>query len=150
MFFDISLFCLSKLHLFEQIYSKSSIIVKYYYHNCFLFEYMLKKYKAVFSASSLQSSVSHDPSEIILICWFAAQETLLSMLKKTNWDSLNRNLYEVEMYSMNVFTVTFDQFNASLLNKSINFFPKEKSYWPQTFEQYLLQNLYISDKCCSF
>ncbi len=75
------------------------------------------------------------------------------MLKKTNWDSLNRNLYEVEMYSMNVFTVTFDQFNASLLNKSINFFnffPKKKSYWPQTFEQYLLQNLYISDKCCSF
>ncbi len=28
---------------------------------------------------------------------------------------------------MNVFTVTFDQFNASLLNKSINFFPKKKS-----------------------
>jgi len=24
---------------------------------------------------SLQSSVSHDPSEIILICWFAAYET---------------------------------------------------------------------------
>ncbi len=87
MFFDISLFCLSKLHLFEQIYSKSSIIVKYYYHNCFLFEYMLKinffaVIKAVFSASSLQSSVSHDPSEIILIYWFAAQKTLLSMLKK--------------------------------------------------------------------
>ncbi len=41
--------------------------------------------KADFSASLLQSSVSHDPSEIILICWFAAQETffifLLSMLK---------------------------------------------------------------------
>ncbi len=31
--------------------------------------------KAEFSASSLQSSVSHDLSEIILICWFAAQET---------------------------------------------------------------------------
>ncbi len=26
-----------------------------------------------FSASLLQSSVSHDPSEFILICWFAAQ-----------------------------------------------------------------------------
>jgi len=25
--------------------------------------------------SFLQSSVSHDPSEIILICWFGAQET---------------------------------------------------------------------------
>jgi len=29
--------------------------------------------KAVFSASLLQSSVSHDPSEITLISWFAAQ-----------------------------------------------------------------------------
>ncbi len=39
--------------------------------------------KAEFSASFLQSSVSHDPSEIILICWFAAQVTwlLVSMLK---------------------------------------------------------------------
>jgi len=27
--------------------------------------------KAEFSASLLQSSVSHDPLEIILICWFA-------------------------------------------------------------------------------
>ncbi len=25
----------------------------------------------------LQSSVSHDPSEITLICWFAAQETFI-------------------------------------------------------------------------
>jgi len=31
--------------------------------------------KMQFSASLLQSSVSHDPSEIILICGFAAQET---------------------------------------------------------------------------
>ncbi len=31
--------------------------------------------KAEFSASLLQSSVSHDPSEIILICWFADHET---------------------------------------------------------------------------
>ncbi len=28
-------------------------------------------------ASLLQSSVSHDPSEIILIYWFASQQTLL-------------------------------------------------------------------------
>ncbi len=57
-------------------------------NNTFLFEYILKYnlflwYKAAFSASLLQSSVSHDPSEIILIYWFAAQENflLLSMLK---------------------------------------------------------------------
>ncbi len=38
--------------------------------------------KAVFSALLLQSSVSHDPSEIILIKRFAAQKhLLLSMLK---------------------------------------------------------------------
>ncbi len=38
---------------------------------------------------------------------------------------------------MNVFTVTFDQFNASSLNKkNINFFQKEKKLsWPHTFEQ---------------
>ncbi len=42
--------------------------------------------KAEFSASLLQSSVSHDPSEIILICSFTAQETflLLLMLKTVN------------------------------------------------------------------
>ncbi len=53
--------------------------------NSFLFECILKCNlvlccKAGFSGSLLQSSASHDPSEIILICWFAAQETLLSML----------------------------------------------------------------------
>ncbi len=36
--------------------------------------------KAEFSASLLQSSVSHDPSEIILICWLAAQETFLIII----------------------------------------------------------------------
>jgi len=33
--------------------------------------------KAEFSASLLQYSVSHDPSEISLIWWFAAQETFI-------------------------------------------------------------------------
>ncbi len=32
---------------------------------------------AEFSASLPRSSVSHDPSEIILIWWFTAQETFL-------------------------------------------------------------------------
>ncbi len=36
--------------------------------------------KAEFSASLLQSSVSHDPSEIMLICWFAAQETFIIII----------------------------------------------------------------------
>jgi len=33
--------------------------------------------KAEFSVLFIQSSVSHDPSEIILIWWFDAQETFL-------------------------------------------------------------------------
>ncbi len=42
--------------------------------------------KAEFSASLLQSSVSHDPLEIIQICWFNAQGTLLIInVKKTNF-----------------------------------------------------------------
>jgi len=36
--------------------------------------------KAEFSASLLQSSVSHDPSEIILIWWFDAQETFMIII----------------------------------------------------------------------
>jgi len=47
--------------------------------HCFFFFYV----KAEFPASQLQSSVSHDPSDIILIWWYAAQKhfILLSMLK---------------------------------------------------------------------
>ncbi len=36
--------------------------------------------KAEYSASLFQPSVSHDPSEIILACWFAAQETLFIII----------------------------------------------------------------------
>ncbi len=55
------------------------------YQNCFLFDYILKCNlflwcKAEFSASLLQASVSHDPSEIIQIFWFAAQETFSSSI----------------------------------------------------------------------
>jgi len=40
--------------------------------------------KAEFSASLLQFSVSHDPWEIIQICWFAAQETFLIIINVEN------------------------------------------------------------------
>ncbi len=36
--------------------------------------------KAEFSALLFQSSVSHDPSEIILIYWFGAQETCIIII----------------------------------------------------------------------
>ncbi len=40
--------------------------------------------KAEFLASLLQSSVSHDPSEIILTYWFAAQETFILIIYVEN------------------------------------------------------------------
>ncbi len=58
--------------------------------------------KAEFSASFLQSSVSHDPSEIILICWFAAQETFIIIINVEScsalyfwkpWSYLMLNIY---------------------------------------------------------
>ncbi len=35
-------------------------------------------------------------------------------------------IWNTNLYIINVFTVTFDQFNASLMNKSINVFKKIK------------------------
>ncbi len=40
--------------------------------------------KAEFSASFLQSSVSHDSSEIILIFWFASEEKFMIIMKTAN------------------------------------------------------------------
>ncbi len=42
--------------------------------------YFISVIKSEFSASLLQSSVSHDPSEIILICWLAVQETFIIII----------------------------------------------------------------------
>ncbi len=64
------------LHLFDKKYSINSIL-KYYYNLKELFSIVM------YSASLLQSSVSHDPSEIIIICWFAAQETFLISLENS-------------------------------------------------------------------
>jgi len=70
---------------------KNSNIVKYYYNLNELFSILIYFKcnlflwcKAEFSASLLQSSVSHDPSEIILICWFAARETFLIIIDVEN------------------------------------------------------------------
>ncbi len=59
------------MHLFDQKYSENSNIVNYYYNinKHFLFEYNVKCHlflwrKATFSASLLQSSESHDPSNM--------------------------------------------------------------------------------------
>ncbi len=57
--FERSYFCSQRPHFFDQIYNKNSNILKHYF---------------------IQSSVSHDPSEIFLICWFGAQKTFLCFI----------------------------------------------------------------------
>ncbi len=65
-------YAFQRLHLFDKKYSKNSDIVKYCYNLKELFSNLIyfkrKCIKAEFSASLLQSSLSHDPSEIFLIC----------------------------------------------------------------------------------
>ncbi len=85
------------------------------------------------------SSVSHDPSEIILIYWFAAQETFLIIItvenmlhifvetdifqdsSKTKFRML-KIIYLKEIFCsiIHLSAATFDQFNASLLKKFPN------------------------------
>ncbi len=100
-------------------------------NNWFLCDFMLQCNlflwcKAEFSALLLQSSVSHDPSEIILICRFTAQETFLIII-----NVVLLNFLEIFCNIIHGFTVTSDQFIASLVNKSINFFKKNISNWPK-------------------
>ncbi len=53
--------------------------------NCYCNLNILNKWcKAEFVASLPQSSVSHDPSEIILTCWFDDQETFLTIMNVKN------------------------------------------------------------------
>ncbi len=54
--------------------------------------------------------MSHDPSEIILICWFGAQETFFIISAE--------NSCAASFFLLS----PFDSFNASLLNKSTNYF----------------------------
>ncbi len=72
-----------RLHLFDEKYSKNSNILKYYYNLKELFSIWIY-FKIVFipvikaaSSSSLHVTWS---SEIIIICWFAAQETFLIII----------------------------------------------------------------------
>ncbi len=67
------------------------------------------------SASLLQSSVSHDPSEIILISWFAAQETFIFLI-----------IIIISVENSCTVVLTFYQFDPNLtdiqvLNDSIDY-----------------------------
>ncbi len=150
-----SLFCSSKLHLFDQKYCKN---LKYFFkfqtavfyvNICYDVIYFCDQ-SCIFSIITPVFSVTWS-SEIIIIYWFAAQETFLIIINVENscaaqyfcgnWDtfyflriyrwiesSIEQHLFEIENFCfiINVFNDTFDQFNVSLMNKSIHSF----SHWP--------------------
>ncbi len=100
-------------------------------------------YKAEFSASLIQS---HDPSEIIIKFWFAAQKTFVIIiiiiiiiimlntaeqnfagfffLERSEEQHLSEWYKSFAIYNdiIHVFIILFDQFKASLLNKMITFY----------------------------
>ncbi len=109
-------------------------------------------------------------SEIIIICWFAAQQTFLIIINVENscaaqyfcgnwyilffkihrWieTSEKQHLFEIEIYCniINVFTGTFDQFNASLMNKSVNLLKKKKILLNVSVVSYLEYCAYYKKK----
>ncbi len=89
--------------------------------------------------------MSRDPSEIILIYWFTAQETFLIIINVENNYAAShfcgnsdtffpsrfieeQHLFQIYIFVTNVFTDTL-LFNASMLNKSRHFYD-----WLQHFE----------------
>ncbi len=84
-------------------------------NNCFLFYYILCDVKEEFSASLLQSSMSHDPSEINIICWCLLKNIyyhykcwkLLCCLICGNFnvfkDSLMKRMYKTKYKSILIF-----------------------------------------------
>ncbi len=124
-------------------------IMVFYFNVYFQYNLLLwcnAEFPAVIN-SSLQSSVSHDPSEIILICWFAAQETFLIIFNVETVVLLNtffrilwwKLKYEQHLFEMESFVVL-----VSLLSLLIGLMHpcwiivllwEETFYWPQTLNR---------------
>ncbi len=90
VFFSCLLFSPSCIYLIKNTVILWNIITFQYYYNLIPLYILIYVYiyfcnvKAEFSASLLWSSVSHDPSEINLICWFGAQEMFLNIINIKN------------------------------------------------------------------
>jgi len=85
--------------------------------------------KGEFSASLLQSSVSHDPSEIILIWWFAAQETFIIIINFEN---------SAASYFVETIIHSFSAQKNCIYLKYMFFFPKILNVFTVTFGWYCL------------
>ncbi len=127
-------------------YWKNSILqflILVSYFNTYILKYNLFLWsKAEFSASLLQSSVSHDPSEIILkcwiiisvadlICWFTVKLLccLIFLEPVLLFSLINKKLKRIAFIQIDIFSNNISLYyqfypcNTSLLNKvSLTFF----------------------------
>ncbi len=68
-----------------------------FWYNIFVFIFLWCN--AEFTVSLLWSSVSHDPSEIIIISWFAAQETFFIIkVEKSCFSLLETNYHFFQVF----------------------------------------------------
>jgi len=79
--FKISLFCSLRLQLFDKKVLLWNIIT--FKNRCFLCEYIVKCNLFLNLSSLLQSSVSHDPSEITVIWGSDDQDTFMIIISVT-------------------------------------------------------------------
>ncbi len=74
---EVSYSYLARLYLVNQKYSKNCEILLQF--KIAIFYFKMSFIPVMAKKPLLQSSVPHDPSEIILICWFA-QETFINFI----------------------------------------------------------------------
>ncbi len=97
--------------------------------------------KAVFSASLLQSSVSCDPSEIILICWFAAQETFLIIIDHNCSRLLIGIVYCLTIFGCHYYIITIMNVNWMIHSRDVNLLHPARSEHNSIIKRRFVQNI---------
>lgn len=100
--------------------------------------------------SSAIAPVSHGPWEIEyadsvlkhFLCYYRCWKQLCWFIFLWKLIHFTKLSFEIEVFTFEIFTVHFDQFNWSLLNKSI-----KKSYWPQLLNSSVITNVHLCIMC---
>ncbi len=124
----------------------SNILVDYHYKNlasvrflllllfvfekrfiCFIKKYIVILWNVIIKQyycdeKLYSSSVSHDPSKIILICWFLLWNPWYSVFFYSLIKFEVRPLFEIDFFATLYMTTFFPQYNASFMNKRIHLF----------------------------
>ncbi len=118
----------SSMYLMKSTINNNNVKCYYNLKKNFLFEYILKCNWLLWSKLIFQhhycSLQSHDPSEIILIWWFAVQETILTIINvEKSWE-------------FNIFGVNCDTFFQDyLMNRTLK---KNSIHFKQSFYSIIL------------